>query len=102
MDDLLVATSGDHVVGWIHLSVSHTLVVHTHVQILGLVVREGWRDKGVGRRLMKHAEAWARQHGASTILLRSNTQREGARRFYEALGYHTLKTQRVLVRELDR
>ena len=101
-DDLLVATSGDQVVGWIQLSIAQSVAGATHIQIVGLVVREGWRGMGVARRLMKHAELWARQHGASTILVRSGSQREGAHRFYEALGYHELKTQKVLLKELGQ
>ena len=100
-DELLVASLGDRLVGWIQLSVSESLVHHTHVQIVGLVVSRLWRGKGIGRRLMRDAEMWARARGATTILLRATNQREEARRFYQALGYRELGTQKVFVRELE-
>jgi GNAT superfamily N-acetyltransferase len=48
-----------------------------------LMVEPGHRRSGVGRRLMEHAEDWARSHDAAYIALASRR----AGHFYLALGY---------------
>ena len=54
---------------------------------LGITVAEGWRGKGVGERLMRAAEDLARGRGVGRITLDMAVANEGARRFYERLGY---------------
>jgi hypothetical protein len=41
---------------------------------------------------MREAEAWGRRRGRSLVRLRSNTVRDEAHRFYEAIGYRNTKT----------
>lgn len=55
-----------------------------------LIVTARFRRQGVGRRLLAEAESWVRQRGASSIELVVYEFNEGARRFYEKLGYATL------------
>jgi ribosomal protein S18 acetylase RimI-like enzyme len=101
-DDVWVATLDDKVVGWIHCSVRRSLVVESYVEILGNVVGEQWRGRGVGRELMAAAERSASARRVSVVRLRSGSQREEAHGFYRAVGYREQKTQRVFVRELNR
>ena len=56
-------------------------------RILALVVAEGARERGVGRRLMDAAEAVALQAGAAFIEVTAGHHRPEARRLYESLGY---------------
>jgi GNAT superfamily N-acetyltransferase len=100
-DDVWVATVGDQVVGWVHCSVRRTLVVEPHIEILGNVVGERWRGRGVGRALMAAAEQSASNHGVLVVRLRSGSHRDGAHAFYRAVGYREQKTQRVFVRVVD-
>ena len=82
---LFVAETGDHeVVGY--------LLANSHVTFLAngpvawveeVMVEQGTRRSGVGRRLMEHAEDWARSIGAAYLALAS--RRSGP--FYLALGY---------------
>jgi GNAT superfamily N-acetyltransferase len=91
---VFVAESPDgQVVGWVQACVRAVLVADRHAEVEGLVVDASWRGKGIGRALMKRAEQWARQRGCKVVRLRSNVVREGARPFYEALGYKVVKTQ---------
>jgi diamine N-acetyltransferase len=55
------------------------------VQNLGML--SAWRGQGIGRTLMEAAEAWARQHGATRLVLNVWEFNTGALRFYETLGY---------------
>jgi ribosomal protein S18 acetylase RimI-like enzyme len=52
-----------------------------------LVVQSGYRRRGCGRALMQAAGAWAKQKGASQILLTVWKGNEGAERFYGSLGF---------------
>lgn len=40
------------------------------------------RSRGIGRRLLETAKTWARDHGATQLLLDSSTTRTDAHRFY--------------------
>jgi len=80
-------------VGWVQVCVHSILVADRHAEIEGLVVDREWRSKGVGRSLMKRAEEWARRADCKAVTLRSNVVREGARPFYEDIGYELTKTQ---------
>jgi GNAT superfamily N-acetyltransferase len=55
------------------------------VQNLGML--SAWRGQGIGRTLMEAAEAWARQHGATRLVLNVWEFNAPALRFYESLGY---------------
>jgi aminoglycoside 6'-N-acetyltransferase len=54
---------------------------------IGLSVAEDWRGRGVGTALMAAAEAWARAHGATRMILDLAAANDGARRLYDRLGY---------------
>jgi len=101
-DEVWVATIDVTVVGWIHCSVRRTLVVEPHLEILGNVVGEGWRGRGVGRALMVRAEASARTRGLAKVRLRSGIERDAAHEFYRRLGYREQKTQLVFIREFEQ
>jgi len=101
-DDVWVATVEGVVVGWIHCSLRRSLVVEPGIEILGNVVGERWRGRGMGRALMAAAERSASDRGASVVPLRSGSHRDDAHAFYRAVGYREQKTQRVFVREIDR
>ena len=45
------------------------------------------RSKGLGERLMRHAEAWLARAGAPKVMLMIREENEAVRRFYEGLGY---------------
>ena len=57
------------------------------VELESVHVREDRRGTGVGRLMMAHAEALARDAGACMIQLTSNREREGAHHFYRRLGF---------------
>lgn len=94
---LLVAEDpdGERVVGWIHLAGRVYLEGEPYTHVVGIVVDERERSRGVGRALMAAAEAWAAEHGYDEVRLWSNIVRERAHRFYEGLGYEHVKTSKV-------
>jgi len=100
-DAVLVATlpEGD-IVGWVHVHVCRLLVADPQVTLGGLVVDEGHRGNGIGRRLMERVEAWAHERGCGVVVLSSNVVRDEAHRFYEGLGYERTKTSYAFRRTL--
>jgi GNAT superfamily N-acetyltransferase len=68
--------------------------------INGLVVDEAHRSDGIGAELVAAAEAWAWEHGATAIMVRSRSARVRAHRFYERLGYVEVKRSHVFEKPL--
>ena len=101
-DKVFIASDGDAIVGWVHAFVSMLIESDPFVEIGGLVVSDSMQRRGVGRLLMAQAEAWALARGCREVRLRSNIVRAGAHRFYESIGYRTLKTQYTFVKTLAR
>jgi GNAT superfamily N-acetyltransferase len=64
------------------------------VRIGALVVRQGFRNRGIGAKLMLKAEEWAGQKGADMLYLNSGNREErvDAHRFYQDLGFEPYST----------
>ena len=99
-DQVFIASDGDAIVGWVHAFVSMLIESDPFVEIGGLVVSDSMQRRAVGRLLMAQAEAWALARGCREVRLRSNIVRAGAHRFYESIGYRTLKTQYTFAKAL--
>jgi N-acetylglutamate synthase-like GNAT family acetyltransferase len=87
-DPVFVAEREGEVVGFVSLHIMP--VFHEeplYCRVTAVAVTDGYRRKGVGRRLMEHAEAVARRAGCGRIELTSNDRRTWAHAFYESLGY---------------
>ena len=97
---VFVAEIGGKVVGWIHGAEHEFLVVGRVGEICGLVVSEGQRASGVGRRLVEAVELWARGRGLEQVAVRSNVARTESHPFYEKVGYTRLKTQHAYRKSL--
>jgi predicted N-acetyltransferase YhbS len=91
----LVATIHGEVVGWIEVELVHHLQSAPFALIGGLVVKEGVRGLGTGRRLCERAEAWAWELGVETVRVTSRSTRADAHRFYLRDGYRLDKTSLV-------
>jgi len=54
-----------------------------------VVVREGWRGRGIGTAMMRFAMGLCRAKQCYKMVLSSNRNRGEAHRFYRALGFET-------------
>jgi ribosomal-protein-alanine N-acetyltransferase len=61
---------------------------HAHLDLLGVV--PGYRRAGVGHRLLEWLEKCAVTAGIFKVTLEVREGNEGARLFYERMGYHSL------------
>jgi GNAT superfamily N-acetyltransferase len=83
-----VALSENRVVGFI--AVMQALAVgfsigYLHIQ--GLAVQKEIQHKGIGSKLLNHAENYAKEAGISSVILCSGFRRTDAHAFYEHSGY---------------
>jgi GNAT superfamily N-acetyltransferase len=100
-DAVLVAVDEhDRPIGWVHVSLLALLEASDLAVINGLVVDERRRSGGIGASLVEAAERWARDRGATAILVRSRSTRVRAHRFYERLGYLEVKRSHVFEKPL--
>jgi GNAT superfamily N-acetyltransferase len=98
---VLVGCGGaDDVVGWIHGAEQDLLEAERRCEILGLVVDQNQRRRGMGQRLVAAVEEWASGRGLVEISVRSNVVRPESHPFYDRLGYQRAKTQHVYRKRL--
>src|SRR5713226_5877960 len=71
-----------------------------HVGGIGIAIRDGWREVGLGRILMERILEWMRARGFKKAELAVFGSNDRARRLYESLGFEREGTSRrhVLIR----
>jgi ribosomal protein S18 acetylase RimI-like enzyme len=97
-DRVFIAKIGEHAAGFIHLSPYELMFDDPLMNVMGLVVLEEYRRRGIASALMKHAERYAKENGFSGIRLNSGSDRTGAHAFYESLGYVSRKTHKHFIK----
>ena len=87
--ELVVACSGDRVIGVLQLTFMPSLTYQGgwRAQIEGVRVDAGIRSQGLGRTLFEWAIRRARERGCHMVQLTTDKRRPDARRFYESLGF---------------
>ena len=82
-----------------HDAEADTLIVpHKYAHLQSIMVSEPYRKSGIGKKLIEAAQQWAREKGATEMRLDVWEFNQGTIRFYEKMGFHTLK--RALVTDL--
>ena len=97
---VLVAVLERRIAGWLQACASEVLESGFRAEIVGLIVSESSRRRGVGRGLVQRAEQWAAEIGTEAMVVRSNVKRVESHSFYPALGYCASKTQAVYRKQL--
>ena len=95
-----VAELDGEIVAWIDVSLERRLQSEVFALIGGLVVRDGLRSRGIGRRLCEEAEEWARRQGVKKMRVTSRITREDAHRFYLRDGYSQTKISKLFEKML--
>jgi GNAT superfamily N-acetyltransferase len=99
---VFVAELEGRAIGWLHVAMHRTIECDAMAEILGVVVDEAARNRGVGARLIDEAERWAAATGCSILRVRSRIARDRAHAFYERAGYQRVKTQHVFEKSVIR
>ncbi len=102
-DEVILVAADDEVVALVHAQIYDTpaqpsLVPRRRAHVDHLIVTAGARRRGWGRRLVETAAEWARDAGASEILLTVWAGNDAAEKFYAALGFGRVSS--VLGRKL--
>ena len=98
---VVVATDDDtRLLGFIALERRLMLEAGERVEIVGLVVDDAARRRGIGKALVDTALDWAREIGLDTVIVRSNTARAQSHPFYEGAGFERIKSQHVYRRRV--
>lgn len=83
-----VALVDDEVVGFVSSVQSYAIGFEgSFMQITGIAVKKEMRNKGMGTKLLRHIENYARANGVFSIGLNSGYKRTGAHAFYQRNGY---------------
>jgi N-acetylglutamate synthase-like GNAT family acetyltransferase len=90
----------ENVIGWMHIALTEPLESRPFAEIKGIVVKEGFRNKGAGTKLIKKAEEWTKGKGFSRIRIRTNITREETREYYRHLGFVSKKMQEVFEKQV--
>ncbi|HEX7348046.1 MAG TPA: GNAT family N-acetyltransferase [Rhodanobacteraceae bacterium] len=99
----LVALDDQGVIcGFARAVVEQFVVDAPFAELAALVVAADARGRGIGRALLRAVEAWARESGFSTLVIRSNVVRTRAHRFYLREGCVEQKRQVVFVKSLPQ
>jgi (aminoalkyl)phosphonate N-acetyltransferase len=86
-----VALVEDKVVGFITAVQTMALEFEIgYLKINGLAVQESFQGKGIGTKLLNHAENYASERGLSYFILNSGFKRTQAHNFYESKGFDKL------------
>jgi predicted N-acetyltransferase YhbS len=85
-----VAVLSNKVVGYISTVSTFSVgssQVNTTLFVQSIAVKNEYQNKGIGTKLLKHTEDYAKAKGISGIGLQSGVQRTAAHAFYEHNGY---------------
>jgi GNAT superfamily N-acetyltransferase len=85
---LFVAEADGERVGFIHLQRTEDFFTgRSNCHVSDLAVAPDHEGKGIGKALLAHAEAWAREHHCQLVTLAVFPGNERARALYESNGY---------------
>lgn len=100
-DIIFVYEQDTVVIGYIHGSPYELLFSNSLVNVLGFVVKESYRNQGIGTILINHLEQWGKDNGYSGIKLLSHPSRIHAHRFYERRNYMFTKDQKNYIKKFE-
>ena len=97
---VFVAAYTDKIIGWVDCKISRSFISRPYGEIVGFVVDQDERSKGVGKQLLQRAELWVRERHCGKILVHSNVKRERAHSFYISNEYEYIKKSMLFRKEL--
>lgn len=59
--------------------------------IENVVTHHDYQNRGVGRKMFEAIEEWGKSRNVNYVILCSSLEREGAHKFYHAIGYEEVK-----------
>jgi ribosomal protein S18 acetylase RimI-like enzyme len=69
------------------------------VELSGVIVRDGDRDRGIGRALVAEVGRWAAERGVRRVVIKTYSANEEALRFWRRLGFEPRLVQMTALAE---
>lgn len=98
---LAISPESDDVIGYIHVQRYRILYFDDFLNILGFVVDESWRKKGIGSKLIRKAEEIAVYFHCKGVRASSQTKCLDAHQFYKKQGFENYKEQKCFIKFFD-
>ncbi|MEI2822578.1 MAG: GNAT family N-acetyltransferase [Chitinophagaceae bacterium] len=102
LGNVFVAYSENTVTGWIYLYRHTDLSTGKYMEIMGLVVDEAHRSKGIGAQLIQYTINICKKENIKQLVLRSRVTRTSAHRFYRNLRFVEIKEQKVFSYDFNK
>ena len=86
----LIAIEGGQIIGMVGITKNYSYEQNgVYARIIALITKSAYRQSGVGNSLVKAAENWASEIGATKVLVNcgNREERTAAHAFYKNLGY---------------
>lgn len=99
MSDFLIIEEGKEILGYAFVEARKTsnldmLVPHTFVYINDICIKEEYRNKGIGKKLLESIKNWAMIRGLEYVELNVLTENKDAIKFYQKLGF--IESQKLM------
>lgn len=95
----ILAEINNHIVGFAAVRIVPTVFYTTpHAELTELFVEESHRRKGIGQALITHVEQFARENGASELVVLTGSDNEASQALYRGMGFEDL--DQALVKSL--
>ena len=95
---IFVAEYNDKIIGFISFERYDILYYPSGLNITGLVVDKNYRNKGIGKLLLKIAEKYAIENSLIFLRANSGSQRLDAHQFYRKNGFSNEKDQKRFIK----
>jgi phosphinothricin acetyltransferase len=99
---ILVAAGNSTVIGWASLSKWSERLAYADTAEISVYVKDGFRRKGAGRKLMETALDKGREAGLHAILSRIVAGNQQSIRLHESLGFEHVGVMREVGRKFGR
>ncbi len=97
---VFVAEINNNVVGWIHASYCLRVESASFVEVMGFVVDQSFRNKGIGKKLIAEVEDWLHFFDCKKLRVRCNIIRKESHIFYNRIGFKEIKEQKIFERSI--
>jgi len=98
---IIVAELDTKIVGFISYEHYEPIYFDAGINVIGLVVKEQYRNNGIGKELLMECESYARNNNLKYVRLNSGSQRIEAHKFYRKNGYLNEKDQKRFIKTFE-
>jgi L-amino acid N-acyltransferase len=99
---VLVAIEAKNVIGWASLSAWSDRCAYADTAEISLYIKDGWRGKGVGRKLSDAILKAGKEAGLHTVIARMVASNESSIHLAESLGFRPIGVMKEVGRKFGK